>query len=79
MPVTLYTKRESKEDMGFVVDGVDVSTIGARFDALYLPPPSRPDKPLMVKSIIVPTAEYAMAATSSSRRGVRSTRSSCAT
>ncbi|MET0346861.1 MAG: hypothetical protein ABW218_11375 [Casimicrobiaceae bacterium] len=58
VPVTLYTKRESKEDMGFVVDGVDVSTIGARFDALYLPPPSRPDKPLMVKSIIVPTAEY---------------------
>ena len=59
VPVTLYTKRESKEDMGFVVDGVDVSTIGARFEALYLPPPSRPDKPLMVKSIIVPTAEYA--------------------
>jgi len=55
----LVTKRESKEDMGFVVDGVDVSTIGARFEALYLPPPSRPDKPLMVKSIIVPTAEYA--------------------
>jgi len=34
VPVTLYTKRESKEDMGFVVDGVDVSTIGARFEAL---------------------------------------------
>ncbi len=59
VPVTLFTKRESKEELGFVVDGVDVSTIGARFDALYLPPPSRPDKPLMVKSIIVPTAEYA--------------------
>jgi len=36
-----------------------VSTIGARFEALYLPPPSRPDKPLMVKTMIVPTAEYA--------------------
>jgi len=59
VPVTLHTKRESKDEMGFVVNGVDVSTIGARFDALYLPPPSRPDKPLMVKSIIVPTAEYA--------------------
>lgn len=58
VPVTLYTKREAKADMGFTVDGVDVSTIGARFEALYLPPPSRPDKPLMVKSIIVPTAEY---------------------
>ena len=59
VPVTLYTKRESKDDMGFVVNGVDVSTIGARFEALYLPPPSRPDKPLMVKTIIVPTPEYA--------------------
>jgi len=58
VPVTLYTKRESKEDMGFVVNGVDVSTIGARFEALYLPPPSRPDKPLMVKTLIVPTPEY---------------------
>ncbi len=59
VPVTLYTKRESKDNMGFVVNGVDVSTIGARFEALYLPPPSRPDKPLMVKTLIVPTLEYA--------------------
>jgi hypothetical protein len=59
VPITLFAKRESKADMGFLVNGVDVSTIGARFDALYLPPPSRPDKPLMVKTIIVPTAEYA--------------------
>jgi hypothetical protein len=58
VPITLHAKRESKEDMGFVVNGVDVSTIGARFDALYLPPPSRPDKPLRVKTMIVPTAEY---------------------
>jgi hypothetical protein len=35
-----------------------VSTIGARFDGLYLPPPSRPDKPLAVKTLIVPTSEY---------------------
>jgi len=59
VPITVYAKRESKEEMGFVVNGVDVSTIGARFEALYLPPPSRPDKPLMVKTMIVPTAEYA--------------------
>ena len=26
--------------------------------ALYLPPPSRPDKPLSVKTLIVPTQEY---------------------
>ena len=30
-----------------------------RFDGLYLPPPSRPDKPLAVKTVIVPTQEYA--------------------
>ena len=45
--------------MGFVVNGIDVSTMGARFEALYLPPPSRPDKPLAVKTLIVPTSEYA--------------------
>ena len=34
-------------------------TMGARFHGLYLPPPSRPDKPLAVKTLIVPTQEYA--------------------
>jgi hypothetical protein len=42
-----------------VVNGVDVSMMGSRFDALYLPPPSRPEKPLTVKTLIVPTSEYA--------------------
>jgi hypothetical protein len=59
VPVTLHTKREAKDDMGFVVNGIDVSTMGARFDGIYLPPPSRPDKPLSVKTLIVPTQEYA--------------------
>jgi hypothetical protein len=27
--------------MGFIVDGIDISTMGARFHGLYLPPPSR--------------------------------------
>lgn len=58
VPVALYAKRDPRDDMGFVVDGVDVSTMGARFDGLYLPPPSRPDKPLSVKTLIVPTSEY---------------------
>jgi hypothetical protein len=57
--VTLNAKREAKEEMGIVVNGVDQSTMGARFDGLYLPPPSRPDKPLTVKTLIVPTPEYA--------------------
>jgi hypothetical protein len=57
--VALHTKREAKEEFGMVVNGVDQSTMGARFEGLYLPPPSRPDKPLSVKSLIVPTPEYA--------------------
>jgi hypothetical protein len=59
VPVVLHAKRDPKDDLGFVVNGIDMSTIGARFDALYLPPPSRPDKPLSVKTLIVPTSEYA--------------------
>jgi len=57
--VTLHSVRQPKDDQGFVVDGIDVSTMGARFHGLYLPPPSRPDKPLTVKTLIVPTQEYA--------------------
>jgi cyclic-di-GMP-binding protein len=58
VPVTLHAVTQAKDDMGFVVDGIDVSTMGARFHGLYLPPPSRPDKPLAVKTLIVPTQEY---------------------
>jgi len=58
VPVTLHTRREPRDDLGFVVNGIEVATIGSRFDGLYLPPPSRPDKPLAVKTLIVPTSEY---------------------
>src|SRR5215472_14280080 len=57
--VTLAAKRRPSESMGYVVDGLDLSTLGERFQGLYLPPPSRPDKPLAVKTLIVPTTEYA--------------------
>jgi hypothetical protein len=57
--VTLYAKREVKQELGIVVNGLDASIMGQRFDGLYLPPPSRPDKPLVVKTLIVPTHEYA--------------------
>ncbi|MEP6998678.1 MAG: hypothetical protein ABI900_13585, partial [Betaproteobacteria bacterium] len=58
--VTLAAKRRANEDMGYVInDGLDMSTMGERFEGLYLPPPSRPDKPLAMKTIIVPTSEYA--------------------
>ncbi len=56
--VTLAAKRRASEDMGYVVNGIDTSTIGDRFEGLYLPPPSRPDKPLSMKTVIVPTSEY---------------------
>jgi len=57
--VTLAAKRRPSENMGYVVDGLDLSTMGERFEGLYLPPPSRPDKPLTVKTVIVPNSEYA--------------------
>jgi hypothetical protein len=56
--VTLAAKRRASEDMGYVVDGLDMSTMGDRFEGLYLPPPSRPDKPLAMKTVIIPTSEY---------------------
>lgn len=58
VPVTLHARRDAREDMGMVVNGLEVATLGSRFDGLYLPPPSRPDKPLAVKTLIVPTQEY---------------------
>lgn len=56
--VVLHAKCQAREEMGFIVDGVDVSTIGERFDGLYLPPPSRPERPLAAKSLIIPSSEY---------------------
>ena len=44
--------------MGFVVDGVDVSTVGKRFDGLYLPPASRADRGT-AKTLVIPASEYA--------------------
>jgi hypothetical protein len=58
VPVTLAAKRKPSEDMGYVIDGIDLSTMGDRFEGLYLPPPSRPDKPLAMKTLIIPTSEY---------------------
>jgi len=58
IPVALHAKRQAREEMGFIVDGVDVSTIGERFDGLYVPPPSRPDRPLGAKTLIIPTSEF---------------------
>jgi len=59
VPVTLNAKREVKQDMGIVVNGFDASLLGPKIEGLSLPPPSRPDKPLVVKTLIIPTHEYA--------------------
>jgi len=59
VPVTLNAKREVKQDMGIVVNGFDASLLGPKIEGIYLPPPSRPDKPLVVKTVIIPTHEYA--------------------
>ncbi|HVE51007.1 MAG TPA: hypothetical protein VNG69_15495 [Casimicrobiaceae bacterium] len=58
VPVSLHAKRDGKEAMSVAVNGIDTETTGARFDGLYLPPPSRPDKPLAVKTLIIPNSEY---------------------
>ena len=59
VPVTLNARREVKQDMGIVVNGFDASLLGPKIEGIYLPPPSRPDKPLVVKTLIIPTHEYA--------------------
>lgn len=56
--VSLHAQREARGDLGIEVDGVDAHGLGPCFDALYLPPPSRPDKPLSARTLIVPTHEY---------------------
>jgi hypothetical protein len=58
VPVTLYGRRQAKAEMSFVVDGIDMSTRGARFDGLYLTPPSRLDTRISMRTLIIPTSEY---------------------
>jgi len=53
--VTLHATREARDDMGCVVDGVDLSTVGKRFVGLYLAASS----PLAVRTLVVPSVEYA--------------------
>jgi hypothetical protein len=53
--------------------------MGARFHGLYLPPPSRPDKPLAVKTLIIPTQEYSEGRSVMLTTGRSSIRWRCAT
>ena len=58
VPVTLFGRRQAQADMSVVVDGIDVSTRGARFDGLYLMPPARLDTRLAMRTLIIPPSEY---------------------
>ena len=58
VPVTLYGRRQAQAEMSVVVDGIDISTRGARFDGLYLMPPTRLDTRLAMRTLIIPTSEY---------------------
>jgi len=58
VPITLYGRRQVAAEMSFVVDGIDVSTMGARFYGLYLMPPERLDTRLAMRTLIVPAPEY---------------------
>lgn len=56
--VTLHGRRHATEDMGIVVDGIDASTIGARFEGIYLMPPARLDTRLAMRTLVIPASEY---------------------
>lgn len=58
VPVALHGRRRAQAEMSFLVDGIDVSTIGARFDGLYLMPPSRLDARLAARTLIIPASEH---------------------
>jgi hypothetical protein len=55
--ITLHAKRNIEQDSGIAVDGADANS-GHRIEGLYLPPPSRPHKPILAKTAIVPAHEY---------------------
>ncbi|HSQ79654.1 MAG TPA: hypothetical protein VLU54_00705 [Casimicrobiaceae bacterium] len=55
--VTLYAQERAGQDSGVAADGAN-ATLGQRIEGLYLPPPSRPHKPIFEKTVIVPSQEY---------------------
>jgi hypothetical protein len=58
VPVTLYARRQAPAEMSFVVDGIDMSTMGARFDGLFPRPPSRLGTRLRMRTLIIPASEH---------------------
>jgi cyclic-di-GMP-binding protein len=53
--VTLHAKGGAGDDRGYVVDGIDLATLGKRFVGLYLAASS----PLAARTLVIPSFEYA--------------------
>jgi hypothetical protein len=56
--VSLHSRRNAQDDLGFVVDGVDISTLGTRFPGLYLKPSAALADAPQLRTLIIPTAEH---------------------
>lgn len=58
--VTLHARRGRKDRPGVLVDGVDATAaVGPRFVGLYLLPSSRQETRVAIRSLVIPTPEYA--------------------
>jgi hypothetical protein len=57
-PVVLHGLRRSSADMSFIVDGIDVATLGPRFDGLYLTPTKVLEAQFAGSTLVVPTSEH---------------------
>ncbi len=55
--ITLYAKKPIGQESAAAASPPNASH-GQRIEGLYLPPPSRPHKPIFAKTVIVPSQEY---------------------
>ena len=55
---TLHKQCAGRDDMRFVVDGIDVSTMGAIFRGLYVPPKTQSNSASSGAALIVATSNY---------------------
>jgi hypothetical protein len=56
--VSLHSRRGTRDELGLVVDGIDVSTLGMRFSGLYLKPAAALADAPALPTLIIPTAEH---------------------
>ena len=55
---TLHTQCPARDDMRIVVDGVDLSAMGAVFRGLFVPPRARPDTAVAGGTLILPASNH---------------------